>query len=73
MAADLSHDTKTCQCGHKILLRKTKLIAVFNDAASAALAVQKLQNAKNTGFAPASAYTSIADTPDCRTAKKEGR
>lgn len=63
MSADLSHETKTYQCGHKINLRKTKLLAVFNDAASAALAVQKLQEEKNTGFARASTYSYLADTP----------
>ena len=71
MAADLSYDTKTCQCGHKIQLRKAKLLAVFSDAATAAIAVQKLQEEKNTGFAPASSYSALADTLESLNKKKE--
>ena len=71
MSADLSYETKTCQCGHKINLRKAKLLAVFDDAASAAVAVQKLQEQKNTGFARASTYCAIADTMDNLNEKKK--
>ncbi len=56
MAADLSHATKTCQCGHKMELRKTKLLAVFDSADSAAQAVRQMQERKNTGFASAAQY-----------------
>ncbi len=56
MSADLSHATKTCQCGHKMELRKTKIIAVFDSADEAARAVMQMQERKNTGFTSAAEY-----------------
>ena len=50
MSADLSHATKTCQCGHKLDLKKTKLLAVFASADDAAQEVMRMQERKNTGF-----------------------
>ena len=61
MAADLSYETKTCQCGHKIILRKTKLIAVFETGAEAAEAVQKLQAQRNSGFVSAASFSKGID------------
>ena len=56
MSADLSHATKTCQCGHKMDLRKTKILMTFDSAEEAAQAVMMMQERKNTGFASATAY-----------------
>ena len=53
MSADLSYATKTCQCGHKLDLKKTKLLAVFASAEDAAQAVMQMQERKNTGFTSA--------------------
>ena len=53
MSADLSHATKTCQCGHKLDLKKTKLLAVFASADDAAPEVMRMQERKNTGFTSA--------------------
>ena len=53
MSADLSHATKTCQCGHKLDLKKTKLLAVFASADDAAQEVMRMQERKNTGFTSA--------------------
>ena len=61
MSADLSHATKTCQCGHKLDLKKTKLIAVFASAADAAQAVMQMQERKNTGFTSAANYSRTLD------------
>ena len=56
MSADLSHATKTCQCGHKLDLKKTKLFAVFTSADDAAQEVMRMQERKNTGFTSATEY-----------------
>ena len=56
MSADLSHATKTCQCGHKLDLKKTKLLAVFASADDAAQEVMRMQERKNTGFTSAAEY-----------------
>ena len=53
MSVDLSHATKTCQCGHKLDLKKTKLLAVFASADDAAQEVMRMQERKNTGFTSA--------------------
>ena len=53
MSADLSYATKTCQCGQKLDLKKTKLLAVFASADEAAQEVMRMQERKNTGFASA--------------------
>lgn len=57
MSADLSHATKTCQCGHKLDLKKTRLLAVFASADDAAQAVMQMQERKNTGFTSAAGYS----------------
>ena len=57
MSADLSHATKTCQCGHKLDLKKTKLLAVFASAEDAAQEVMRMQERKNTGFTSAAEYS----------------
>ena len=53
MSADLSYATKTCQCGHKLDLKKTKHLAVFASAEDAAQAVMQMQERKNTEFTSA--------------------
>ncbi len=53
MVADLSYATKTCICGNKIDLAKTKLLAVCESADEAGELLRRMQTAKNTGFASA--------------------
>ena len=53
MVADLSYETKTCQCGHKLDLHTTKLLRTFDSAEDAGEYVRKLQESKNTGFTSA--------------------
>ena len=61
MSADLSYETKTCQCGQKINLRKIKYLAVFESGAEAAAAVQQLQGHGNTGFTSAASFAKGID------------
>ncbi|MEA5037339.1 hypothetical protein SDC9_20371 [bioreactor metagenome] len=51
--ADLSYTTKTCVCGNKIDLAKTKLLAVVESADAAGELLRQMQTAKNSGFTPA--------------------
>ncbi len=53
MVADLTYDTKTCQCGYKMNLHTTKLLKIFASAEVAGEYVRKLQESKNTGFTSA--------------------
>ncbi|HJJ47250.1 MAG TPA: DUF1922 domain-containing protein [Methanocorpusculum sp.] len=53
MVADLRYNTKTCQCGHRMKLHKTKWIRTFASANEAGEYIRKLQESKNTGFASA--------------------
>jgi len=48
--ADLSYRSKTCQCGHKMDLSKTKLLAVFRTAEEAGQYLRGMQESNNTGF-----------------------
>ncbi len=57
MSANLLHATKTCQCGQKIDLKKTRFLAVFASADEAAQEVMRLQTRKNTGFVSAAEYS----------------
>ena len=51
--ADLSYATKTCVCGNKSDLSKTKLLAVSESADEAGEHLRRMQTAKNTGFTSA--------------------
>lgn len=62
MSADLSYATKTCQCGHKMDLSRTRLLAVFALADDAAQAVMQMQDRKNTGFTSAAEYSRPLNT-----------
>lgn len=62
MSADLSYATKTCQCGHKMDLSRTRLLAVFASADDAAQAVMQMQDRKNTGFTSAAEYSRPLNT-----------
>jgi len=53
MVADLSYATKTCICGNKIDLSKTKLLAVCESADEAGELLRRMQTAKNSGFTSA--------------------
>ena len=61
MSADLSYATKTCQCGHKMDLSRTRLLVVFASADDAAQAVMQMQERKNTGFTSAANYSRTLD------------
>lgn len=58
LAADLSYETKTCQCGHKISLHSARFLRLCPSGEDAAQAVRDLQKQRNTGFTSAAA---IAD------------
>ena len=53
LVADLSYATKTCICGNKIDLSKTKLLAVCGSADEAGEHLRRMQTAKNSGFTSA--------------------
>ena len=54
--ADLSYATKTCVCGNKIDLAKTKLLAVVASADAAGELLRQMQTAKNSGFTSADRF-----------------
>jgi hypothetical protein len=53
LVADLSYATKTCICGNRIDLSKTKLLAVSESADEAGELLRRMQTAKNSGFTSA--------------------
>ncbi|HJJ48263.1 MAG TPA: DUF1922 domain-containing protein [Methanocorpusculum sp.] len=53
MVADLAYDTKTCQCGNKINLKKTRFLALADTAAEAGDILRALNSTQNTGFTSA--------------------
>ncbi|MDO5844526.1 MAG: DUF1922 domain-containing protein [Methanocorpusculum sp.] len=53
MVADVSCDTKTCQCGAKINLKKTKLLFVSESAEEAGNYLRKINSSGNSGFSSA--------------------
>jgi len=62
--ANLMYATKTCVCGHKIKLRKTKLLAVSCSADKAGAILRSFAAPENTGFASAeNIYTSCRKGP----------
>ncbi|HJJ27783.1 MAG TPA: DUF1922 domain-containing protein [Methanocorpusculum sp.] len=53
MVADLSYETKTCQCGNKIQLKKVRIFARADTAADAGELLRALERGQNTGFTSA--------------------
>ena len=53
LVADLSYATKTCICGNRIDLSKTKHLAVSGSADEAGEILRHMQTAKNSGFTSA--------------------
>jgi len=53
MVADLSYESKTCQCGNKITLRKARIFASAKTAAEAGEILRAMNNETNTGFSSA--------------------
>ncbi|MDR0438889.1 MAG: DUF1922 domain-containing protein [Methanocalculaceae archaeon] len=50
---DLTHTTKTCICGYKLVLAKMKLLAVSDSAEEAWTILRYFIASKNSEFAPA--------------------
>ncbi|HJJ96783.1 MAG TPA: DUF1922 domain-containing protein [Methanocorpusculum sp.] len=67
--ADLTHATKTCICGHKIDLTKTKLLAVSDSADEAGAVLRSFTAPKNSGFV--SAARMYSSSPAEKTLKKD--
>ena len=57
LVADLSYATKTCICGNKLDLSKTKLLVVSGSADEAGELLRHMQTAKNSGFTSADRFT----------------
>jgi hypothetical protein len=53
LVADLSYATKTCICGNRIDLSKTKLLVVSGSADEAGEILRHMQTGKNSGFSSA--------------------
>ncbi|HKL97792.1 MAG TPA: DUF1922 domain-containing protein [Methanocorpusculum sp.] len=53
LVADLSYATKTCICGYKLDLSKTKLLVVSGSADEAGELLRQMQTTKNSGFTSA--------------------
>ncbi len=53
LVADLSYATKTCICGNRIGIAKTKLLAVSGSADEAGEILRHMQTGKNSGFTSA--------------------
>jgi hypothetical protein len=51
--SDLTYATKTCICGHKIDLTKTKIFAVSDSANQAGAKLRSFNTSKNTEFTSA--------------------
>ncbi len=56
LVADLSYATKTCICGNRIDLAKTKLLAVSGSADEAGEILRHMQTEKNSGFTSANRF-----------------
>lgn len=50
MVADLSFASKSCQCGHKIVLAKASLLATSNSAEEAGELLRGFLSKQNSGF-----------------------
>ncbi|HJJ42175.1 MAG TPA: DUF1922 domain-containing protein [Methanocorpusculum sp.] len=53
MVADLSYETKTCQCGKKIILKKSHILARCATADEAGNILRQMNADKNSGFSSA--------------------
>jgi len=57
LVADLSYATKTCICGNKLDLGKTKLLAISESADVAGEILRQMQTQKNSGFTSADRFS----------------
>ncbi|MCK9312748.1 MAG: DUF1922 domain-containing protein [Methanocorpusculum sp.] len=64
IVADLAYATKTCICGYRLDLGKTKLLAVSESADIAGEILRQMQTRKNSGFTTADKFSDFTKKED---------